>query len=378
MAAATSGNSPFFFSAGEASGDAYAAALISRLKARQKDLDFSAVGGARSSEVARLVSNSSTWGAVGILESLKVVPRVWAGYRAAATHLRNSKPGVFVPIDFGYLNVKLARIAKGAGWKVLYFIPPGSWRRTKQGSDLPAITDEIVTPFSWSAEILNEMGAKAHFFGHPLKEMVGEVDPNAKREGLAILPGSRTHEIERNLEPIAQAIQNESGPIRFAVASSFSAEKMAALWKQAGGPPAEFRRDTYNVLRESRAAIICSGTATLEAAICRCPCIVVYRGSKAMEIEFKIRKPKFDYISLPNILLDRKVLPELIQHDANPSRIAQELREILEDSGKDAQLRAFTELDAILGPSECLERTADLLLQLSLSPPRERDDLSDC
>ena len=97
-----------------------------------------------------------------------------------------------------------------------------------------------------------------------------------------------------------------------------------------------------------------------------------------MEIEFKIRKPKFDYISLPNILLDRKVLPELIQHDANPNRISQELREILEDSGKDAQLRAFTELDAILGPSECLERTADLLLQLSLSPPRERDDLSDC
>ncbi len=378
MAAATSGNCPFFFSAGEASGDAYAAVLISRLKARQADLHFSAIGGARSAELATIIADSSTWGAVGILESLKVVPRVWGGYRAAAAHLRQTKPGVFVPIDFGYLNVKLARIAKQAGWKVLYFIPPGSWRKTKQGSDLPAITDLIVTPFLWSADILNEMGANAHFFGHPLKEMVGEVDPDAEREGIAILPGSRTHEIERNLEPIAKAIQDQPGPIRFAVASSFSAEKMEMLWKQVGGRSAEFRRDTYNVLRESRAAVICSGTATLEAAICRCPCIVVYRGSKAMEIEFKIRKPKFDYISLPNILLGREVLPELIQHDANPVQIAKELKEILEDPGKDAQLRAFVELDAILGPSECLERTADLLLQLSLSPPRERDDQSDC
>jgi len=109
---------------------------------------------------------------------------------------------------------------------------------------------------------------------------------------------------------------------------------------------------------------VCSGTATLEAALCECPMVVVYRGTKIMEIEHRIRKPKFDYISLPNILLDRQLLPELIQHDAHPASIRDHLANIREGVGREAQLAGFRELNELLGPSECLERTANLLLHM--------------
>ena len=329
---------------------------------------LAAIGGRKLKAAgAGVVSDSSTWGAVGIIESLFVAPRVFEGYQSAMSLLKSSGPGLFIPIDFGYLNIKLARQAKRLGWKVLYFVPPGSWRRTKQGSDLPNITDAIVTPFSWSADILRSMGANAHFFGHPLKEMVAESDYQGPRDAVAVLPGSRLHEVSRNMDVIAEAVRGLDVRLRFAVASSLDVAEVERRWEDLGGPEAEFMTDTYQVLKSSTAAIVCSGTATLEAALCGCPMVVVYRTSLLMELEFRIRRPKFDYISLPNILLQRLVVPELIQYDASPERIRHELTGLLEDSlVRDAQLAAFQELDKELGSGRCFEQTAQLALSLTM------------
>lgn len=354
-----------FFSAGEASGDAYAAALARRLPSQTV---VEAVGGPRVRETgARMVADSSAWGAVGILESLKVVPRVLGGYRAALDALEITEPGVFVPIDFGYMNVKLARAAKRAGWKVLYFVPPGSWRRDKQGADLPAVTDLIVTPFPWSAEILGRMGADARFLGHPLKEMVAEAPEVAERNGIAVLPGSRSHEVRENLRAIVAAISGLPGPVRLVVARNLGETAVLDEWRRAGGGPAEaVTTGAYGALKASRAAVVCSGTATLESALCGCPSVVVYRGSKAMEIEYRLRRPKFDHVSLPNILLGRRLLPELIQWDATAERIRAELDPLLADTpARQAQLDGFSELSGVLGPSDAVTRSAELILGLA-------------
>jgi lipid-A-disaccharide synthase len=353
------------FSAGEASGDAYAAGLAARLPA---GTEIQAVGGPRAREAgATIVADSSDWGAVGILESLKVVPRVWGGYRAALRALAAGRPGVFVPIDFGYINVRLARAAKRAGWKVLYFVPPGSWRRDKQGADLPSVTDLIVTPFPWSAEILRGMGADARFLGHPLKETVAQTPDPVERAGIAVLPGSRAHEVRENLRAIVPAIEGLSGPVRLVVARNLGESALTRAWSAAGGGPAEFVTDgACAALKASRAAVVCSGTATLEAALCQCPCVVVYRGSRAMEIEYRIRRPKFEHISLPNILLRRALLPELIQWDATPARIRAEITSLAEDGpARKAQLDGFAELDATLGPSDALTQAAALISGLA-------------
>lgn len=345
------------------------AGTIDKVRLLQESLV--AIGGRRLKEAgAGLVSDSSKWGAVGIIESLFVAPKVYEGYQSIMSVLKTGTPGLFIPIDFGYLNIKLARNAKKLGWKVLYFVPPGSWRKNKQGADLPQITDAIVTPFPWSAEILRRMGANAYYFGHPLKEMVSMEAYDGPRDAVAVLPGSRLHEVSRNMDVIAEATQGLGVKLRFAVASNLDIDEVRQKWESFGGSEAEFERNTYRVLKSSKAAIVCSGTATLEAALCECPLVVVYRVSKLMELEFRIRRPKFDFISLPNILLDRAVVPELIQYDASPERIRAELVNLLEEGpGREEQVNAFKGLNSLLGDGQCFKSTAQVALGLIKENP---------
>jgi lipid-A-disaccharide synthase len=354
------------FSAGEASGDQYAAALVRALPGRP--MYIGGIGGRRFAEAGGdLWADSSAWAAVGILESLKVVPKILPARSKFLKRLESMRPGVFIPIDFGYLNISLARRARELGWKVVYFAPPGSWRRDKQGPDLPAVTDAIVTQFSWSKELLWTAGANAYWFGHPLVEMMANkpfVDPN-ERVNIGVLPGSRAHEIEHNLAVIVPAVAQLGRTIEIAVASSTTSDVVQGIWNRHGGGEAIFtENDTPGVLGRARAAVVCSGTATLEAAIQGAPQVVVYRGSKWMEFEYKLRKPKFDYISLPNILLDRAVLPELIQHDATVDRVQYMVNDLLDDGpGRTAQLNAYAELASILGPARGISGAAEVIME---------------
>lgn len=354
-----------FFSTGEASGDAYAAALSNRIRGFIGEM--SGVTGAKGEAAGiRTIADNRTWGSLGIYESLKVAPRVISGYRTVLKELKTGTPGLCICVDYGFFNIKVARHAKALGWKVLYFIPPGSWRKDKQGADLPSITDEIVTPFEWSAEILNRMGASAHWFGHPLKQMVAESDALAPdREGIAILPGSRLHEIENNIPVVAEAIKSYQGKVVLSQAPNVSGQDLLEIWRKHGKQTPQLVTNVYSALKSAQSAIVCSGTATLESALCGCPQLVVYRGNKVMEIEARIRKPKFDYISLPNILLGRGLLTELIQWDATPDRIWKEFAPLIEAGESRArQLEGYAELESILGSATCLDETAELIRQM--------------
>ena len=330
--------------------------------AQMTDISFQAVGGRRLREAgARMIADSSHWGALGIVEALRVYPRVLRGFYRAKREIKRGRPGLFIPIDFGYVNVLLTRHAKNWGWKVLYFIPPGSWRKDKQGEDLPKVTDAIVTPFPWSAEMLNEMGANAHCYGHPLKEMAARVPDAAERTGIAVLPGSRTHEIESNIPVIAHAIKDMKGPVRIVVAPNADEEALKRAWMKWSDHEPVLTRNTYHVLKSCRSAVVCSGTATLESALCGCPCVVMYRGTWLMEIEYRLHRPKFEYVSLPNILLDRPLLKELIQWDATPDALRAELELLHADGQRRSEVvSGFQELSDALGGTDCLEKTAEL------------------
>ena len=362
-----------FVCAGEASGDAYGAALIHAVRGLPggSDASFEGIGGSMIRATgAAIVADSSRWGAIGIVKALGVVPRVTFGAYLAYRRLKAGRPGLFVPIDFGYLNIRLARAAKRLGWKVLYFIPPGSWRRDRQGRDLAAITDAVVSPFSWSADMLRAMGANAHWFGHPIKSMAGGLSRQAEgaRSGVAILPGSRAHEVEQNLPAIAKAIEGLP-PVEFAVAPTVDLAGLRRIW----GSLTTDRTDTFTpddvfgVLRRARAAVVCSGTATLQAAVCRCPMVVVYKVSKMMAIEGRLLglHKGIGFISLPNIFLDRAAVPELVHTNATPEAIRAHLDSLLGETPERAgQLAAFEELDGILGPDDCIERTAELIVEM--------------
>lgn len=359
------------FSAGEASGDSYASLLIeaiSRNCLEAHDLVFLGVGGSRAEAAGmRLVARSSSWGAIGIFQALKVFPKVIGTHYRMKRLMLKGKPGLFIPIDYGFVNVRLARHAKNNGWKVLYFVPPGSWRRDKQGKDLPYVTDAIVTPFSWSAEILNKMGAHAYWFGHPIRQVVDqrkqEVGP-VKRKWLAMLPGSRVHEVEANLPILARTAQSLDMPLVMLVAPSLDCGAIERRWTELGGPSTTFRvGETVGTLLESRSALVCSGTATLEAALCGCPMVVFYGFTPAMNVEAKflrLKRPKF--IALPNILLDRFAVPEHVYLEGISSdTLRNEVLKLWNDTPeRRAQLAAFEEIEAILGPVDAIDKAAEL------------------
>lgn len=352
-----------FFSAGEASGDRYAAAIANELP----PCSIEGIGGpCLRSAGANIISDSSQWGAVSISQSAKVLFRVLRGGRLAKAALASGEPGLFIPVDFGFVNIKLARHAKQHGWKVLYFVPPGSWRRDRQGADLPVVTDEIVTPFSWSAEILTKMGAKAHWFGHPLKQLVGDTS-SAERKGLAFLPGSRRHELDLHLPLVASALANETWQIEFALAPNADRPAIESKWRSLVPNRNDVFTvgDTYGVLKRVEAAVVCSGTATLEAAICRCPMVVIYKLSTLMALEVAVLKPKIKFASLPNILLDRAAVPELLHKSATPDNVRSHLTSLLNDpSTRQSQLNSFDELGGILGGNQAISETAKIAAQM--------------
>src|SRR5579871_3377180 len=286
-----------FVSAGEASGDAYGAALVEEIRRLSTTPPaVLAIGGRRLAALAdQLVADSSSWGAISISQSLKVVPRVLGRsprIRRVLKRTPGDNPCVAIPIDFGYFNARFARRAKLDGWKVLAFIPPGSWRRDRQAKWAPDIYDAVSTPFQWSAEILTKMGTpNVHWFGHPMKQLLKErrkAAPAERLNQIAILPGSRKHELANNLPLIAASLPDLPG--EFALAPGTDESAFRRRWKElAPGRDDKFTvGDSAGVLLRSKAAIVCSGTATLEAALCRCPMTVIYATSRAMLLEAKL------------------------------------------------------------------------------------------
>lgn len=338
-------------------------------------MTFEAIGGPKLKAVGVTIhADSSHWGAISIAQGIRVGFGILPHYWRVKRLLKKGSPGLFIPIDFGFANIRLAAHAKKQGWKVLYFVPPGSWRRQKQGKDLPQITHEIVTPFEWSAEMLNKMGAKAHWFGHPIKQLLQRSQArqadHGERKTIAVLPGSRIHEVEHHLPLIAKVVGDHiDGQLEFALAPALNVEEVKQVWNRLlpGRNDLFTVADTSGVLQRAKAGIVCSGTATLEAALCHCPMVVVYILSPAMIREAKllrIRRPRF--VSLPNIILDREVVPEYAGVEfVDPVEVRAGLQAIL--AGGDAldiQMKAFEELDTLLGPDDAITKTAELALRM--------------
>ncbi|GIV05422.1 MAG: lipid-A-disaccharide synthase [Fimbriimonadales bacterium] len=368
--------------AGEASGDLYGADLVQALKSRFPELEIYGVGGARMAEVGiTLIADSRAWGAIGVVESFKVAPKVAWAFQRVKRFLRTTQPDLVIPIDFGAFNVPLCHWAKRWGLRVLYYIPPGSWRRDRQGADLPHCTDWIITPFAWSAERLQAMGARAYWAPHPLLRLARpsvEKEAFCERLGLdpcrpviALLPGSRRHEV-RALTPlyarVADSIYSVMPEAQFviSVAPHFDPDWIHTLWADGSRQwaPTE-KHSVWNLLAHADAAIVCSGTATLEAALLNTPMIIVYRGDWLMNLEYRVRRRRLQlrWIGLPNLILQRDVCPEFIQEAASPESLTRALINLLrDDAPRAAQLQAFAEIRHALGEGQNLREAHEWVI----------------
>lgn len=366
--------------AGEASGDLQGAALASRLREMLPSVRIWGVGGRRMCEAGvQVLHDSSSWSAIGIAESLRLVPRLLLTQSRLVDRLKSDPPDLLVLIDFGAFNVRLARRVRQTGIKVLYYFPPGSWHRSNTYEKLQGLVDAVVTPFPWSAETLRQKGFRAEFFGHPVldtakptlsrDDFCGRFGLDPSRPIAGLLPGSRAQEIRHNLPAMlsaAELLRQSMPDLQFAVPTAprpdidaLERVRQAVPWVRLAPGMA------HDVLAHSRAAVVCSGTATMEAAVLGCPMVIVYRGSRLTWLEYKLLGRGIKFIGMPNIIADARICPELLQDEASPSRIAQLMEALIRDTHDRAtMLEALAKVRGTLGSPGAAERTAGVVLDL--------------
>jgi lipid-A-disaccharide synthase len=368
-------------SAGEASGDLHGARLLAALKRRRPGLTAFGMGGERL-ESAGLdrVAHSEALSVVGISEVFEKLPALWRAMKLLRDAAHRSRPDAAILIDFPDFHGVLARGLQRDGVPLVYYVSPQVWAwRSGRARGIARRARRIVTLFPFEAEIYRRLGADAVCAGHPLVDDVREglesdrpAPPAGDRRRLALLPGSRVGEVRRHWTPMAEAAA--------ALARRFPLEVVVI---RAPGLPETFFPGAaehgfsfvsgghYPVLAAADLAFVASGTATLEAALCGTPMVVVYKTSAA---SFAIGKRliRVPWISLANIVAGEQVVPELLQEQVNAGRLEAEGTSLLDNPERLAGMRkSLARVEAQLGPPGGSERAADAILE-ALEPEAQR------
>lgn len=379
-----------FISAGEASGDRYGGLLAEALRRLDPEVRLRGIGAAQMRAAGvELVADSSAWSAIGLLDAVRIALGRMGEPRRVRRALADDAPDVLVLIDFGAFNVPLARFARRRAIPTLYEMPPGAWSRRRPPGDLPGIVDAIATPFDWSAQRLAGGQAQVELIGHPCLDYVGTTRTAEQaaaalgldrgRRVIALVPGSRRHEIERIAPRIfaaAAQIAREVPGTQFLVpvAPTVDREQVTRLAVARLGGAADLRLldgMDYDALQLADVAIAASGTATLELACLGVPMVVVYWVPRATDLQFRlgrVRREGIRWFALPNLLADRQIVPELAQARFTPERVAAEaLRLLRDDEAARAMRRDLAQVRRLLGESGASERVAEIVMALAKS-----------
>ncbi|MGH7748071.1 MAG: lipid-A-disaccharide synthase [Candidatus Dormibacteria bacterium] len=363
-----------FLASGEPSGDLLGASLAGAIRQLVPQARFEGVG-SEQMEAAGVALRTRTagWASLGPLEALAKIPPLFADVWGHALRLCAHPQDLVVLIDFGAYNLRFAKTLRMLGYRrpILYFFPPGAWLDRAGQAQAVARYAVALTAFAHQRDFYASLGLPIAYFGHPLVELV---PPRAARapapaDGgtVALLPGSRRGELERHLEPLlaAAGLLRERRPdARFVVAAADRlCERLIAeaLAKQAV-PRLEVVRGARAALDVADAAWIASGTAVLEAALREVPLVAFYIVARAQE-PLARRLWHRPSITLPNLVLGREVVPELLQANATPSRLAAALEALL--AAPAAQLAAARDLRAALGAPDALSRCAAFAVALA-------------
>jgi lipid-A-disaccharide synthase len=375
---------PLLLSAGEASGDMYAARLAIALKQRLDVALFGMGGPQMRAAGVEIITDYSEVSVVGITEVLKRLPSLRRAMGRLVDEAGLRRPPLAILTDFPGFHLRLARKLRSKGVRNVYYICPQfwAWRPWRVNLVRRRFTLALCI-FPFEERFYGDAGVPVKFIGHPL---VGNVKPTLTREEfckkyglieggtvITILPGSRRGEIAHHVPILVDAmeeIRSASGgklQIVLAVAPGLNLEQLKAMF------PVEWQvkfvgQDTYNAVAAADLAIVSSGTATVETALLGKPMIVVYRLSP---LTARLAKPlvRTRYFSMVNLIAGRAVVPELIQDDFTPQRVAEEAAKLLSPSEEGKRhvvemCRGLAEVRELLGPPGAVERAADAIAAL--------------
>lgn len=365
-------------SAGEVSGDTHGTHLVRELKKLNPDIYFFGMGSEKLlAEGVDIKVDISKRGTIGIFEALPNIIPIFLAYQEMISLMKKGKPDLLLLIDSQGINMPLAKAAKKLGIKTVYYIAPQEWLwGTSRGVKKVVKTiDQIIALFKKEQEIYKLAGGNVVYFGHPLIDIVKPTqkkEVNSQKPVITLCPGSRTQEI-KGLLPIllktGEIIKKELPDAEFLIpAASINMIKKIFNYIEDFRPKAIVGQ-TYDLLAQSDLAICTSGTINLEASILGIPNIMVYKLSPLTYFLGKhILKigEKLPYFSMPNLLLEEKVIPELVMKDAKPEKIAEEALAILKDTSRQQKMKkSFEKLKSNLGTPGVISRCAKAILNFS-------------
>jgi lipid-A-disaccharide synthase len=367
--------------AGEVSGDLHGAHLARAVHRIDPGVEFLGVGGeGLEREGMRRLYPARALSVVGITEVLPKIRSILKAFKILKQALDREKPDLVVLIDFPDFNLRLARVAHRRKIPVLYYISPQVWAwRPGRVKQISQWVKKMIVFFPFEVPIYRQAGVDVEWVGHPLVDIASpslsreeafrrfHLDPDRRTIGL--LPGSRASEITRLLPTLlgsAERLQKEVQNLQFLIplASSIPKAMVRPFLEKVSLPVSLIEGQTYDVMNVSDLLITASGTATLEAAVVGTPMVIVYKVS-ALSYWVGRCLIRVDHIGLVNLVAGRRVMPELIQRDANPERIKEEALRILKDPTRSREMReAMAEVRQLLGQPGAAERAARIVYSL--------------
>lgn len=362
--------------AGEASGDLQGARLARALKHFDNSIQFSGVGGVKMKEEGiDILFDSTTFGVIGAIEGLLKLPVLINLYNKTKKALIETNPDLVVFIDTPAFNMRLARVTGERGIKSVYYFPPSAWSGSvKRAREIADTVDCVITTFKFTADTYKRGNIKHQYFGHPLKDVIkeitGEKEKTLDELGLkpgyryiALLPGSRSQEIHFVLPIILESAIKLHKKIKdlyflIPVASPLLREKIEKKVKKVDIPIKLYSGMATRIMSISDLVIMASGSAALEASVLEVPMIITY---KLRWLDWKLVKRfvKLKWCGLPNLILEKEVVPELLQEQATPENICKWSEDLLLDKEKRSKMiDNLKEINKSLGEPGVTDRVA--------------------
>lgn len=368
-------NKRIYIIAGEASGDLHASNLMSEILKEDANVDFRFWGGDRMRDLQPngLVKHIRDLAFMGFIEVVMNLKTILGNIKFCKSDILAYKPDVLVLVDYPGFNLRIAEWAKSEGILVHYYISPQVWAwKQSRVKKIKTCVDHMYVILPFEKPFYDKFGYDVEYVGHPLldeitsyKSTVAKQDFRKENELddtpiVAVLPGSRKQEVAKKL-PIMLEAANQLKGVQIVIAGAPSLDP--AFYSSFMKAEKIVFGKTYDLLAVSRAAIVTSGTATLETALFKVPEVVCYKGSN---VSYQIAKRliKVNYISLVNLIMDKEIVKELIQDECNSENILREIQPLIDDSEqRDNLLASYDELENKLGGGGASAKVAQSLLK---------------
>ncbi len=366
----------YYIIAGEASGDLHASNLVAEIKKKDKKAEFRGCGGdLMKAQGVELLKHYRTMAYMGFVEVAVNLRKVLGNIAQCKKDIVDYHPDVVILVDYPGFNLRIADFAHENGFKVVYYISPQIWAwKRRRVHKIKKSVDKMLVILPFEEEFYRRYGVDVTFVGNPLLDELAKVGTGnrsiflrrnslgERREIIALLPGSRRQEVKRTL-PVMIKVASHFPDYQFVIAGISSLDK--SLYKDIMGQSDVFfvENQTYELLQNSSAALVTSGTATLETALFSIPEVVCY---KATDFSYRLAKwmIKVKFISLVNLIMDREVVKELIQGDMNEDNLVKELDQLLHNGKRQRKLlEDYEELKDKLGNVGASEKAAGIICE---------------